>query len=112
MVSPQERTRGRVLEWRAGVAKSKDAEQEPPHRQGRKTYPNTEDRPVKQDVETTGRILRTIRCDDLDLESLAKIKDCEYVASYNWLDRETPTILVPGKLKYNLFHYFRLSSLT
>ena len=24
------------------------------------------------------------------------ITDCKYVASYNWLDREDPTILVPG----------------
>ena len=25
-----------------------------------------------------------------------RIEDCEYVASYNWVDRGTPTILVPG----------------
>lgn len=26
------------------------------------------------------------------------ITDCEYVASYNWLNMAVPTILVPGKL--------------
>ena len=26
-----------------------------------------------------------------------RIEDCDYVASYSWLNRKTPTILVPGK---------------
>ena len=26
----------------------------------------------------------------------AKITDCTYVASFNWLDRDEPTILIPG----------------
>ena len=25
------------------------------------------------------------------------IKDCKYIASYNWLNRNTPTIVVPGR---------------
>ena len=25
------------------------------------------------------------------------IEDCQYVASYSWLNRKKPTILVPGK---------------
>lgn len=25
------------------------------------------------------------------------IADCKYVASYTWMDRATPTIMVPGK---------------
>lgn len=29
----------------------------------------------------------------------AKITDCEYVASYNWLNRKEPTILVPGEFR-------------
>lgn len=29
-----------------------------------------------------------------------RIEDCDFVASYSWLDRTKPTILVPGKLIY------------
>ena len=27
---------------------------------------------------------------------LAEISDCQYVASYNWLNDEVPTIVIPG----------------
>lgn len=49
-----------------------------------------------------GPVLMTLNERDLgtspDLkEPLAKITECKYVASYNWLNRNEPTILVSGK---------------
>lgn len=48
--------------------------------------------------------------DSIDIETLLieevapKIADVEYVASYNWLDGKSPTILVPGQSKAILNH--------
>lgn len=30
------------------------------------------------------------------------VKDCTYIGSYNWIKRETPTIIVPGKISHTL----------
>ena len=51
-----------------------------------------------------GRLLGTITASDVDPPDQLRgprptpsIKDVQYVASYSWLNRATPTILVPGK---------------
>ncbi|KAL5045547.1 hypothetical protein BDW71DRAFT_79727 [Aspergillus fruticulosus] len=50
-----------------------------------------------------GSLLATITRAELDLPSISssdkkapKITDCKVVGSYNWLNRKSPTILVPG----------------
>ncbi len=48
-----------------------------------------------------GRLIQTLISTDVAVEAAkyidtARIEDCELVASYNWLDRAEPTILVPG----------------
>ncbi|PVI08395.1 hypothetical protein DM02DRAFT_510769 [Periconia macrospinosa] len=48
-----------------------------------------------------GELLETIRSDDLDSTTKVpagelSIQDCTYVASYNWLNKDSPTIVVPG----------------
>jgi len=59
---------------------------------------------VKPDIvkHPLGQLLQTFKLSDL--QSLTDravdsdtITNCEYVASYNWTDAKTPTILVPGK---------------
>ncbi len=46
-----------------------------------------------------GDIIATIDPSALPLsDKLPNITGSEYVASYNWLDRSTPTILIPGKI--------------
>lgn len=58
---------------------------------------------TKPDIEKypLGRLLETFRTSDLktkDGESTDApvISDCQYVASYNWLNEEAPSIVVPG----------------
>ena len=52
-----------------------------------------------------GKLISSISLDTLsglsaaDAEKYSCIKDCKYVASYNWMNREIPTIVVPGMLK-------------
>jgi len=44
-----------------------------------------------------GNLVTSIDIPDLSrVETQPKIEDCEYVASYNWVDDKVPTILVPG----------------
>jgi len=48
-----------------------------------------------------GELLTTLNNSDLKPTlatpgDAALIKDCEYVASYNWVDATTPTIMIPG----------------
>ncbi len=48
-----------------------------------------------------GPIIESLFTSDIEADagkyaSTAVIKDCELVASYNWLDKKEPTILVPG----------------
>lgn len=55
-----------------------------------------------------GRLLATITMSDLEDSSptfspksgAPKITDCTVVGSYNWLNRGSPTILIPGKYKF------------
>lgn len=50
------------------------------------------------DWECQGKLLATITLNELTIKQIPSIiSDVEYIASYNWLDRKTPTILVPGK---------------
>jgi hypothetical protein len=55
---------------------------------------------LKPDLEKhpLGDLVKELHISDLGLESIdrAKISDCQYVASYNWLGDEVPTIVVPG----------------
>ncbi|KAH7394504.1 hypothetical protein BKA66DRAFT_410580 [Pyrenochaeta sp. MPI-SDFR-AT-0127] len=60
--------------------------------------------PVKLDTKMhpLGQLLQTYHASDLtagpkDLLLQASITGCEYVASYNWLCEETPTVIIPGK---------------
>lgn len=46
-----------------------------------------------------GDVVEEFRSSELSLTSprLAEMSGCQYVASYNWLKDEVPTIVVPGK---------------
>jgi hypothetical protein len=46
-----------------------------------------------------GGLVKELRSSNLSLKPIdvAEISDCQYVASYNWLSDEVPTIVVPGK---------------
>lgn len=48
-----------------------------------------------------GPLLMSLTKADLEPEEIAPllptIRDADYVASYSWLNRETPTVVVPGK---------------
>jgi hypothetical protein len=66
-------------------------------------FPNSK-QPVTPDIQKhpLGPLLHTIS--QGSIESLLlddplnnTISDCELVASYNWLDEKTPTIVVPGE---------------
>ncbi|KAF2742813.1 hypothetical protein M011DRAFT_452333 [Sporormia fimetaria CBS 119925] len=58
----------------------------------RETNPDLEKHPL-------GCLIKEFGSPDLGLNpvDLAKISDCQYVASYNWLNDEVPTIVIPGK---------------
>lgn len=47
-----------------------------------------------------GDLVKEFHSSDLSLKpiNLAEISDCQYVASYNWLNDEVPTIIIPGNL--------------
>jgi hypothetical protein len=57
---------------------------------------------VKPDLERhpLGDLIKEFRNSDLSLKpaALAEISDCQYVASYNWLNGKVPTIAIPGGL--------------
>ena len=45
----------------------------------------------------SGQLIKTIKFEDIYIGSANPvIQDCSFVASYNWLDAEKPTVLVPG----------------
>ena len=56
--------------------------------------------PMKPDFEkySLGNLVKEFRSSDLSLKpiDLAEISNCQYVASYNWLNDGIPTIVVPG----------------
>jgi hypothetical protein len=55
-----------------------------------------------------GELLQTLYLSDIKPEperfaaATTQITDLKYVASYNWLDGKSPTIMVPGKLNFLL----------
>lgn len=55
-----------------------------------------------------GDLLRTITLTELQSsvrfkDATLTITDCQYIASYNWLDRQKATILVPGDYAKDIF---------
>lgn len=59
---------------------------------------------VKPDIKKNplGDLLKTILAPRLVVEAkdaalASEITDCQYVSSYDWLNDQTPTILIPGK---------------
>ncbi|USP79059.1 uncharacterized protein yc1106_06333 [Curvularia clavata] len=59
---------------------------------------------VKPDIKKNplGSLLKTILAPDLVIDAkdaalTGEITDCQYVSSYNWLNDQTPTIVIPGK---------------
>lgn len=45
--------------------------------------------------------LQSIDVPEIDVEQEeVQIKDCNYIGSYNWLKKDSSTILVPGKHKH------------
>lgn len=56
--------------------------------------------PTKPDLKKNplGDLIKEIQSSDLSLMpiDLAEISDCQYVASYNWLNDKQPTIVIPG----------------
>ncbi|KAI4610439.1 hypothetical protein J4E80_008203 [Alternaria sp. BMP 0032] len=56
---------------------------------------------AKPDLQThpLGDPVKVFRSSDLSLKPIdsAEISNCQHVASYNWLNDEVPTIVVPGK---------------
>jgi len=65
---------------------------------GGRTEPEAErleKRPMGRPIGTIG--LSEVQSAVQLKDAAPTIEDCQYVASYNWLNREKPTILVPGK---------------
>jgi hypothetical protein len=57
----------------------------------RQPAPTTQEQPL-------GNLITSIDISDLSrVETQLKIRDCEYVASYNWVDSKAATIIVPGQ---------------
>lgn len=54
------------------------------------------DKPPQE--EPVGDLVTSFDTSELPrVETHPTISDCEYVASYNWVDGKVPTILVPGQ---------------
>lgn len=76
-------------------------------RPGQDRYPTqpgsrsiTESRPL-------GELLAILEITDLghaghDSPIDATVRDCNYVTSYNWLDTESPTVVIPGQHHHSL----------
>jgi hypothetical protein len=56
---------------------------------------------MKPDLERhpLGDLVKEFRISNLSLKPIdsVEITDCQYVASYNWLNDKVPTIVVPGE---------------
>ena len=51
--------------------------------------------------EIEQRHLQSIAVPEVDVElGEVRVKDCNYIGSYNWLKQDSPTILVPGTYKH------------
>ena len=62
----------------------------------------TDPKGERQETRPIGPLIGTVRLSEVQStaqssEAAPTIEDCEYVASYTWLNRKEPTILVPGK---------------
>ena len=71
---------------------------------GQNSGPNRRTEQV-EDEETTGHMLYMLPRSELDSsdndpEILPRITDCQFVASYNWIDNKQPTIMIPGWSNY------------
>jgi len=71
-------------------------------RGGRYADPGKRDNMPRPDLSQhpLGELMTTITMSDLlaeEKKTTAKITDCQYVASYNWLSKAMPTILIPGQ---------------
>lgn len=49
--------------------------------------------------EILGMIFQHELAEQLGVKEEAKITGCEYLASYNWLNKKAPTIIIPGRDK-------------
>jgi hypothetical protein len=93
----------RASSWRRGGQRTRFSDR------GKELGPPTNGQASKllpPSVDRTGTPLASIYVHQITLETLLDdekpaIRDCQYVASYNWLDKKTPTILMPGTT--NLF---------
>ena len=64
--------------------------------------------PLQHPAPLTGPVLLSITQSELDIalspdSHFAGIEDCRYAASYSWLDGKVSTIVVPGKLHFQVF---------
>lgn len=75
------------------------------HGRGSYRYRSTLNKPAVERPPSPpiGTLLETVRALDLLAVDKSSVSDkivgivgCSYVASYNWLDRKDPTIVVPG----------------
>lgn len=52
--------------------------------------------------DTSQKLLRAVKAEEVlqsvENAEVIRVKDCQVVASYNWLEKEEGAILVPGKL--------------
>ena len=95
----------RASSWRRGGQRTKFSE-----RGKREPGPPTNSQASKSlppSVDRAGAPLASIYVHKITLKTLPddekpEIRDCQYVASYNWLDKKTATILVPGTTIYSL----------
>lgn len=61
--------------------------------------------PLPPDLDIMGGLITTplkvisIPGEDPNQDDVV-VKDCTYIGSYNWIKRETPTIIVPGMISY------------
>lgn len=81
---PQPGPAGRLSSWRGS---------------GRQHGPDTWRQQISTPQEQpTGDLVTSVKVSSLSrVETPPKIDDCEYLASYNWVEGKNPTILVPGQ---------------
>lgn len=73
---------------------------------------------VKPDIHKNplGKLVKIFHVSDLEAgpgraPPDTEISDCQYVASYSWLNSQTPTIIVPGELFFTYKHPSKLKCL-
>lgn len=63
--------------------------------------PDTLRHPLGQLITTI--INQDLIVSDISLPNPASISDCEYVASYNWMNEGVPTLMIPGTHRLSYF---------